>query len=305
MVRTAEAKRAGRAAQPELTLLATAGRGRSTRSPTPTSSCRSTCSRSSSSGAPGDQRERNLELGTSWFQHRDEWAAMPADDGPAEWQRIDVAVDESRAVPDPNRAAEDPDTRGKQVDIVVPAQTIEPVALPPVDGQRRRRSTSRTLSFDVDQVGVPVLVKVSYFPNWARRRRRGPVPHRAEHDGRRADRQRGAPALRPQPRRDLFFYVLTLVGIGLLVVFRIQRRRRHVATRSPRRPAPAAPTSARRRLDDWPRRPRRRHDGVAAATGRSRRPDRAIAGTAPIDDADDRVGPSVAGRGRSGEPDAH
>ena len=41
-------------------------------------------------GRSGDQRERNLELGTSWFQNPDEWAAMPADDGPDEWQRIDV-----------------------------------------------------------------------------------------------------------------------------------------------------------------------------------------------------------------------
>ena len=75
----------------------------------------------------GDQRERNLELGTSWFQHRDEWAAMPADGGPEEWQRIEVVVDESRLVPDPNRPPR-PDTRGKQVDIVVPAEDIEPVA---------------------------------------------------------------------------------------------------------------------------------------------------------------------------------
>jgi len=30
----------------------------------------------------GDQRERNLEVGTSWFQRQDEWAAVPADDGP-------------------------------------------------------------------------------------------------------------------------------------------------------------------------------------------------------------------------------
>ncbi len=28
------------------------------------------------------------------------------------------------------------------------------------------RSQQQSISFDVDQVGVPVLVKVSYFPNW-------------------------------------------------------------------------------------------------------------------------------------------
>ena len=32
--------------------------------------------------ADGDQRERNLEVGTSWFQRQEDWAAMPANDGP-------------------------------------------------------------------------------------------------------------------------------------------------------------------------------------------------------------------------------
>ena len=32
----------------------------------------------------GDQRERHLELGTSWFQNTEQWAALPADDGPDE-----------------------------------------------------------------------------------------------------------------------------------------------------------------------------------------------------------------------------
>ncbi|TVR26133.1 MAG: hypothetical protein EA389_06645 [Ilumatobacter sp.] len=107
---------------------------------------------------PGDQRERHLELGTSWFQQRDEWAAMPADSGPDSWQRIDVVVDEARRLGpgDPN---------GPRVDIVVPADPIEQVPLPPVtisDVQIEQQS----LSFSVDQVGVPVLVRVSYFPNW-------------------------------------------------------------------------------------------------------------------------------------------
>ncbi len=51
----------------------------------------------------GDQRERNLELGTSWFQNQDEWAALPAYDGPDDWQHIDVAVDMSQEVPDLSR----------------------------------------------------------------------------------------------------------------------------------------------------------------------------------------------------------
>ena len=32
----------------------------------------------------------------SWFQNQGDWPALPADDGPESWQRIDVAVDGSR-----------------------------------------------------------------------------------------------------------------------------------------------------------------------------------------------------------------
>ncbi len=168
----------------------------------------------------GDQRERNLELGTSWFQQPDEWAAMPADDGPEDWQRIDVVVDENRLVPDPNRPADDPDTRGEQVDIVVPDQRIDPVALPAVEVSDIQMG-EQELSFRVDEVGVPVLVRVSYFPNWEADGADGPyriapnmmvvVPTEQEvrlHYGRSSS--------------DLFFYALTLVGIGLLIFWRIR-----------------------------------------------------------------------------------
>ena len=67
----------------------------------------------------GDQRERHLELGTSWLQHRDEWAAIPADDGPDTWQRIEVEPDLARR--EENR-----------VDIVVPSDEIDAVSLPAV-----------------------------------------------------------------------------------------------------------------------------------------------------------------------------
>ena len=60
---------------------------------------------------------------------------MPADDGPAEWQRITVQVDLERREGEPG----DP---GRKVDIVEPVEPIEPVALPPVDGDRRRDRTA-------------------------------------------------------------------------------------------------------------------------------------------------------------------
>lgn len=106
----------------------------------------------------GDTRERYLELGTSWFQHPEEWAAMPANDGPDSWQRIEVTPDLSR------REGEEGQP-GRRVDIVVPTTPIEPVPLPEVTVSNVAMGQD-SIEFDVDQVGVPVLVKVSYFPNW-------------------------------------------------------------------------------------------------------------------------------------------
>ncbi len=106
----------------------------------------------------GDTRERYLELGTSWFQHPEEWAAMPANDGPDSWQRIEVTPDLSR------REGEEGQP-GRRVDIVLPTTPIEPVELPSVAVSNVEMGQD-WMEFDVDQVDVPVLVKVSYFPNW-------------------------------------------------------------------------------------------------------------------------------------------
>jgi hypothetical protein len=156
-------------------------------------------------GREGDQRERNLELGMSWFQHRDEWVAMPADDGPAEWQRIDV-------VPDVSRRQND------RVDIVQPAVPITAVPLEPVTISDVQLG-EQDLRFTVDQVGVPVLVKISYFPNWEVTGADGPyrigpnmmvvVPTSTD-----VHLQFGRSIV------DLVAYLLTALGIVLLVVWR-------------------------------------------------------------------------------------
>jgi hypothetical protein len=164
MVRTPEAKREARE-QPELTLLATSGPWEIYQVADSDIVVPLDVQPVVVEGRGGDQRERHLELGTSWFQHPEDWASLPADDGPDDWQRITVGVDESRQIPDPTRPPEDPDTRGKQVDIVVPEQTIEPVPLDPIQVSDVEMG-EQDLSFRVDRVGVPVLVKVSYFPNW-------------------------------------------------------------------------------------------------------------------------------------------
>ena len=106
----------------------------------------------------GDQRERNLEVGTSWFQRREDWPAIPADDGPADWQRIPVEIDLDARVGEPG-------DRSRSVDYVVPAEAVDPVALDSVEVSNVVIEDQK-ISFEVDEVGVPVLVRVSYFPTW-------------------------------------------------------------------------------------------------------------------------------------------
>ncbi len=106
----------------------------------------------------GDRRERWLELGTSWFQNGEEWAALPAADGPDSWQRIDVEIDLDRRLGVPG-------SDSRSVDVVVPTSEIVPVPLDVITISDVEVG-DETVSFRVDRPGVPVLVRVSYFPNW-------------------------------------------------------------------------------------------------------------------------------------------
>jgi len=109
--------------------------------------------------AAGDPRERWLELGTSWFQNPTEWSALPASDGPSSWQRTGVEVDIERRTGEPG-------SRGRNVDVVVPADQVDVVELEPV-AVSGVVVGDQSVRFSVDRVGVPVLVRVSYFPNWS------------------------------------------------------------------------------------------------------------------------------------------
>jgi hypothetical protein len=159
----------------------------------------------------GDQRERNLEVGTSWFQRQEDWAAMPADDGPPEWQRIPVEIDLDARVGEPG-------DRSRNVDYVVPAASIDPVPLDPVDVSNVVVDQQK-ISFEVDQVGVPVLVRVSYFPTWEVDGADGPyrvapnfmvvVPTSNE-----------VTLSYSKTPLDWFFYSLTAVGIALCFYWR-------------------------------------------------------------------------------------
>ena len=207
----------------------------------------------------GDTRERYLELGTSWFQQPEEWVALPANDGPDDWQRIEVT-------PDLSRREGEPGEPGRRVDIVVPTTPIQAVPLPEVVVSNVDIGQD-SIAFDVDQVGVPVLVKVSYFPNWNASGAEGPfrigpnmmvvVPQDTH-----VELSYGRSAV------DYLTVLLTLIGIGLCFVWRKVGDVQHAGPLPGGFGRPAEPplTDGRPVADDW------RIDRRDAPTDRSDRP---------------------------------
>ncbi len=102
----------------------------------------------------GGEGERGwMAVMTDWYQDFGAHDVYLASSGPKEWQRVevkDVAVDP--LVP-------------KKIGADVEIATAERRPLKPVAVSGIKTSDNR-ITFDVDQVGVPVLVKASYFPNW-------------------------------------------------------------------------------------------------------------------------------------------
>jgi hypothetical protein len=171
-------------------------------------------------GHPGDAKERWLEIGTSWLQNPNDWPAVPAATGPSEWQRIDVAIDM-------NRRIGEPDESSRRVDVVLPTQPIDVVNIEPIvvsDVEQGRSS----VSFSVDKIGTPVLVRTSYFPNWNVSGAEGPyrvapnmmvvIPTQTD-----VKLSFGWSLL------DVFAYVLSIVGIVVLVRWRRSERQTTIA----------------------------------------------------------------------------
>jgi hypothetical protein len=171
-------------------------------------------------GHPGDAKERWLEIGTSWLQNPNDWPAVPAASGPSEWQRIDVAVDM-------NRRIGEPDESSRRVDVVLPTKPIDVVNIEPIvvsDVEQGRSS----VSFSVDKIGTPVLVRTSYFPNWNVSGAEGPyrvapnmmvvIPTQTD-----VKLSFGWSLL------DVFAYVLSIVGIVVLVRWRRSGRQTTIA----------------------------------------------------------------------------
>jgi hypothetical protein len=166
---------------------------------------------------PGDRRERWLEIGTSYFQHSEEWAALPVDGGPSEWQRVDVKADESRRIGNEGEP-------GRQVDVVVPDSTVKATAVDEVTVSDVQIEDEE-VSFTVDKIGTPVLVKVSYFPNWTVSGAK--EIYRAAPNMMVVVPTEKTVRLSYEPSGlDQFSYLLTFAGI-VLVVYMFRRRLRY------------------------------------------------------------------------------
>jgi len=158
----------------------------------------------------GDQRERWLEVGTSYFQRTGDWDMVPVADGPEEWERIDLEVDLAERIGEPGSS-------GRKVDIVRPATEPAVIGLPEVTVSDLVM-TDDSVSFEVDRVGVPVVVRVSYFPNWKAHGADG--PYRAAPNMMVVVPTSNEVTLRYTTGFvDRFSWLLTFAGIAMLVRF--------------------------------------------------------------------------------------
>jgi hypothetical protein len=67
----------------------------------------------------------------------------------------------------------EPGSDSRKVDVVKPVQQIVPSKVDPAVVSNVEIGED-TVSFSVDKVGVPVLIRVSYFPNWQATGAEGP-----------------------------------------------------------------------------------------------------------------------------------
>ena len=142
-----------------------------------------------------DAEDKCAGPAVTWYQDLARQDVLLASSGPDAWQRVDT---------------DDPDPE---------ARSVEPVEVSGldvgVDG----------MSFDVDQVGSPVLIKASYFPNWRVSGADGPyrvapnlmvVVPTAEH----VELSYGREPI------EWIAYGLTALGIGLAVLLAVRPSRR-------------------------------------------------------------------------------
>jgi hypothetical protein len=172
-----------------------------------------------------------LDVSVNWFMDQIGHEVPLAASGPKEWPRVQL-----------HQVASVTEQIGSEVRVdPAPRQPVEPT------GVRNIKANDNSISFDVDRPGSPVLVKISYFPNWRASGARGPwrvtpnlmvVVPTADHV---TLKYRAAPP-------DVMGWALTLAGLGLVVLY---KRRGPVDLDAPPEEGPP-PVAERRRREPVP-----------------------------------------------------
>ncbi len=170
----------------------------------------------------GGKGEREwMAVMSDWYQDFGAHDVFLAASGPKEWPRVEV-----------NKVVTDSKTVGSDVEVeTAPRRPLPPVAVSGI------KTSDNRITFDVDRVGVPVLVKASYFPSWKVSGGHGPyrvspnmmvVLPTSEH----------VSVYYGWTPVDYTGWILTFIGIGLAVKW---ARRGPMVVDDPDRPEPLLP----------------------------------------------------------------
>ena len=126
-------------------------------------------------GIDQDQYGGWLDMQIEWYNNPTPYPATIAWHGPKEWNRFTAKVDKPKVSPGKDAAGKDLPAQpirtfgaGVTTTDIATRKPITPVNVSDIS------LTNTDLTFTVDRVGVPVLVKVSYFPNWTASGAKGP-----------------------------------------------------------------------------------------------------------------------------------
>lgn len=104
--------------------------------------------------------EHWLNVATPWFVDTNRHEQVLVEDGPSDWPWAEIRIDRAQQTP----------VKGSGYTVTTPEQ--KPIDTPAkVTNIKPGRNT---IEFDVDQIGKPVLVKNSYYPNWVAHGAKGP-----------------------------------------------------------------------------------------------------------------------------------
>ena len=113
-----------------------------------------------------DHQDEWLDVGVEWFTA--DSAVRPASSGPADWPRVDREIVERYEAPDTRLAGSIGEGDATLASLLPEVDIAEQVTVSGVE------TDTDVIRFSVDQIGTPVLVRSSFFPNWKAEGAEGP-----------------------------------------------------------------------------------------------------------------------------------